>query len=730
MASSRSADQATRTTTCLSAAVAAGVLAVLLIFRNLALSSPIMSGDEYAYFALSHFIRNVPALAAADPYLQRVFDPLYLGLGAVFFRLGTAPESLMKVFNALAFSLGVLLSSLLMYRLSSDRIPLYAPILIALLPFSAYTAYFMPETMYFVLFVLIAVNLALLVPVRLFLGSAVSGILVAGLALTKAHGGSIFLAVFAALFSLRALPLTIRPSLKRILVAVGIFVGTAYLAEISLSALVTGVFSASPFLFIGGQFYQPFMSTLLEGAPLSGSYLALAVNVLGHLVTFLFVGTGAVASCIGWIRTLYDSRPPQGGSPALPEIGIFALLAFTFSATLFAVAMTVAFTDFAGQFDVINGRYYAFILVLYLPLFFITAGSRRTSTQPFGGWRLWGAIGLAASAMMFWVQRHFSLYPWDYPDLFSASLWRSSSLLALPTLLVGVVSYTAITFRPKLQVPIYSLFLFVLFLSSQSLVIRWQFDQSQATAPLAEEGRALRALVPADERDRGTIIGDDRYLRMAYFLFGYSSNPAVRVYPQGTTVNTSMIAQGSTWVVLLGNYNVLLPSQSSLSTNDMTFAWLRPGIPAIHEQVSVWDGRPLSYTFGQGGDTALLQQFNPPQAWGAWSASDGARIILPLLLSGRVEVRLTGWIVPPRASQQVTLVFGDVSVPMQLHTTKGQACQVVEIPTPVQAISIHGITPYQEHPWTQAQAVALVQLDIQRADSTDAVACPPYLPLQ
>ena len=164
------------------------IVMICLLVRNLVPASPIMSGDSYAYDAPSRTLRHALGLSARGPYLQVAGNPVFLLIGRLFSAISSSPKDPMEAFNAPAFALSVLLVCLIMYWLSERKAPPHAPLIISLLPFSAYMTYFMPETLHVPDSACIAA--ARIVPLRRneSLPAWISGFPVGALLLTESHG--------------------------------------------------------------------------------------------------------------------------------------------------------------------------------------------------------------------------------------------------------------------------------------------------------------------------------------------------------------------------------------------------------------------------------------------------------------------------------------------------------------------------------------------------------------
>jgi hypothetical protein len=327
---------------------------------------------------------------------------------------------------------------------------------------------------------------------------------------------------------------------------------------------------------------------------------------------------------------------------------------------------------------------------------------------------------------MFWVQRAFTIYPWDYPEIFSISSWGGYSL-GWPVILMGCIVYLLISIRPRLHLILFPVFILVLFSASSYSVIKWQFAYSRSVdvGPLSDQGRALRNILPEAERSRGLIIGSSRYGKMSYFLFGFSSDAWVLVVPEGESITLDMIPPNIDWVVLLDHYDVNIPIKSSMRTGEMWLGWLSPHSPSFDESVELWDGKPLHFKFSAGESTYMLDQFNEPESWGVWSATDGARILLPIIISGKVRIEIDGWINPLSLTQKLNLLVGSTLVPVPFDTDRGTSCMVIDLSNPAQVITLRGVKPFRQNSWEPLQAVALTELNIFKASDAPVGACLP-----
>jgi phosphoglycerol transferase len=704
------------------AALAAVVL--FLILRNLALTSPVMAGDEYAYYAAAKVFPNSSVAHVNDPLLQKIYSPLFTGLGHLFFMVSATPEALMKVVNSTAFGLTALLFAALLWGLDvSPRLQNLGLGLFLVVPLSSYTAYFMPETTYALLFWSLTVAIVFLVPGYTRLGAIVAGGFVGALLLTKPHALAMFFSVIATFAALALAPTSIRPSKRELLSAGVLFTLATYFAMVGLNGLLSRHLDLHPLAFVGA-FYRPHLT---RGFALSLSwermwqFLTIAA---GHIVLLAVFVTPAVVLSVTWIRDLCSGEAWGEDGGKLQRLRLFVLIAFTLSATALTLAMTVHFTLQVAQLiptelQRLHGRYYSFIIPLYLAIYLWLVEGVNGRPRLIRHNRLGGFLGVLGAIGMFFVYTKNNIYPWDYPEAFVFSNWHGQAWLAKLAIGVAVAAYTFVFCRGPAFKAGYVTFLAFVWIASNLTVMQWQFEHSRRYGALAESARALKSLIPPTDAMRAIIVGSDRWGLTSYYLFGMMAAPGkVIIRPAGSRLTQGDLNKDTKWVILTDQYDIGFPVEVSLATGRI---WLgrtaRGDGPALHENVRMWSGKPLSYSFGTGRSSEMLQGFNDPEPWGVWSAVDGARIILPEMITGAVEIRVDGWTVRENLSQPLELRIGDARAPLKLSDRREIASVLLEVDGYHREISLSGLKPYRKHVWERPQGVALVRLEVHRVRS-------------
>ena len=322
-------------------AVLLTIVTTLLLVRNLALESPLMSGDEYAYFAAAQTFPDSAERYASDQYLPRIYSPVFAAYGRTFFSLSDRPELLLKALNTICFALTTLLFLRLVKALGGVNASPVCAAVFLLLPISTYTAYFMPETTYAFLFALLTWAVVYLLPTHLFTGTMLSGALVGTMLLVKPHALAVFIAVLLTLGALFMAPPALRPSRRRLLACVALFILSAYVTLAGVNGILTRHLQLHPLMFVG-DLYRSYLS---QGAMLTswvGKTRLLFGILCGHLIVFGAVLAPPAALGAAHMRRLYVKQPSAVAADSSRDGRLFALICFTASATLLTVGMTIS----------------------------------------------------------------------------------------------------------------------------------------------------------------------------------------------------------------------------------------------------------------------------------------------------------------------------------------------------------------------------------------------------
>ena len=550
-----------------------------------------MAGDEYAYFSEAQTFSDPAERYASDPYLPRVYSPVFAAYGRLLLSLSDRPELLLKALDTVCFALSTLLFLRLVKTLGGiDSSPVSAAVFL-LLPISAYTAYFMPETTYAFLFALLTWSMMVLLPTHLLTGAVLSGALVGMMLLVKPHALAVFLAVLLTLCALFMAPRSFRPSRPTLLACAALFSLSTYVSLAALNGALTRHLQLHPLMFVG-ELYRSYLS---QGA-LVTSWLGQArlfVGILcGHLIVIGAILAPAAALGAGHLRELYVKEASPVAADSLRDRALFVLICFTASVTLLAVGMTINFTAQTAHMSQaeylrLYGRYYTFVFPLYLILYF---GCSRDDTRlpASDTWiRVGAVVGCVTAALLYYLQGRRIIYPFDYPEAFAFSAWHGQHRVGLAGIAAAVLTYFSITaavtshalilWRGRAALFLYPLLLLTLFSISNIGVTAWQHGNSRDHAMLRADGRAIKQIIPADERDKGLVVGSEWNGPLAYFLFNLGSSAHVLVRAEGAVLTDADIPAGARWVVLTDRYQPVFRATVSLRTPQITLMTVNAG---------------------------------------------------------------------------------------------------------------------------------------------------------
>lgn len=346
------------------------VMALIVFSKNMFIDNAVVFHDEYIYKVSSDALLaqyDVVGKQLGMRLPNHLFFDVY-GVGAYF---GANFYAFAQLLNVAFWAIGLLA----LYRLAvcsglSRRRSLVYLVMVGLLPLSAYTKYFMPESMYFAMFCasLYALTYGVLAPLghAKHAGLFLAGLLVGAMYFVKPHAIPLVMAdvIFLAAF---------RHRVRNILV----FGGGVLLAIVIGKALFSVPADHSP----GGLgMYAQAVAPLLAKL---GSYFSqpkvlaadLANVSTGH-VLFLSAVFGlafvvALATAVPRLRMMENgARVPEGTR----LLSIYLLVA-----SMVLVGMAIVFTLLVGESGRVHSRYYFFIFPVALLLLFHLPGVRMSS---------------------------------------------------------------------------------------------------------------------------------------------------------------------------------------------------------------------------------------------------------------------------------------------------------------------------------------------------------------
>lgn len=484
--------------------------AIVMFFLNALVDNAVVFHDEYVYKAAAdlNLDQDETYRKGLNDYIPNRLFVLVYGLAS---RAGQNYYLAAQFFNVVFWSLGLLAVCGVARELGlhGTQLAVLAGLSV-LLPFGMYSKYFMPESLYFLMF---SVS-ALLFFRGFFLLSGPAMLdagVVAGLAYyVKPH--AVFIAAGTLLFLLCA-----GGPLRRRLRTMALYAGGFGLVVAAGGLLIhkphnlaaLGVYDrmARGMWSTSAAFFSDPAKTLR----------AVSTVAQGHLVVLLSLWAIAILSALSSVRSL---RRGVAGSDERQHYFKVWLLALT--AMLFAVV--VAFTVFAGEVGRLHSRYYCFLYPFLLVALFTYqpgAHSRREKL-------LMSAVAVAAGVALLALPGYagplaISLVS-DSPELGFVFLSRNVTI-ALALLLVAAQVGAVWRGRQTLLVV-----LAIVFVSSQYYVRQAQSHMFRGPYTDGKDALMVEQLLGPEQLKSALVLADSRDV-LSKFLFNLSVIPYIRIQP-------------------------------------------------------------------------------------------------------------------------------------------------------------------------------------------------------
>lgn len=526
-------------------AILVAILAFALLLRNQGLY-PIVFADELSY---SMFARLLPLQEARLPnflYFAIYRSTNFCGDGF----LGCA-----RIFNVIFFALSFPFIYATAKKFTSRR----AAGLVALLALAgssnSYTAYFMPEALYFLAFWVLIWSLIKLDEKSSAVKWLIPGAILGVLSLVKPHG--LFLLPAILLYCLFVLS-------QRV---VGKY-GHMALSTVGLIAATFAVKMAGGFVLAGkngvtlfGAFYSPYAGAA-QNKDIQYYWTlakAAALNASGHSLALCFVYGLPIAIFLRLLMRKNSSVTPE-------QSRISPLLVLSGLVIADLIAVTALFTaSIAADSSVyyLHIRYYFFAL----PLLLIVAAQELESGRTTGGSLARALCVTPVIAALIYVMAA-GLKPFDAITSIAPEMY---GLVAQPIILYGagcisILALLAWIRSPRDGAKAY-LFVFVPFavlgsgfIVNQDLRIRMQPDLYDKAGVFA------RTYLDPGERSRTLIVGTDIQVaglfRVLYYLdipnsdYGQLDGPnsSIKLIPRGAAYDIKNLPETKKWVLLVDDH--------------------------------------------------------------------------------------------------------------------------------------------------------------------------------
>jgi phosphoglycerol transferase len=577
------------------------IIFIALIFRSSGIY-PVVLADEYIY---SKFSRLLPLSGSTIP------GYIYLAIYSVTSVCGDGFLDCARILNALFFLTATPFIYLTARRVCSRGVATFATLLTLLGPINSYTAYFMPESLYFFSFWLFTWFI-----LRLDYSSdsnswAFGGIIFGFSSLVKPH----------ALFFLPAILIYILyVSRERegewILYAfkkISVFVAFAFLTKFSIGFLLAGKAGMTIF----GTFYTSLASSSTSKSSFQHylELLALSVeSVKGHLVALCLMFSLPLAVAINTSLNSIFSKTEMKSHHRLMLYTISILFVLIPVVALFT-ASVVGSSPYETNAR-LHMRYYNFAL----PLLLLVAASQLPLESNATKLRGRAAIALPIGAAILYAI-YTKLAPYtpslvDSPELrgftFNPVVFYILSTISLFSLIAWI-------FKAQIGANIFVYIFMPLVVAFSTTYVNQELRQWLISDVYDRAGIFTKQYLSNEEISKLVIVGSEP-VGLFRSLF-HLDNPqaSLETIPRGTDYELSKIPAGKEWVLVIGDHSLPEKTFFQLPMNGFTLARIT-GSNTIDFSKSSWPGiivkaRGLSSAEAQGtwssGDIVTLEFSTP-----------------------------------------------------------------------------------------------------------------------
>ncbi len=519
-------------------ALSTGMVAIFLylLYRNMGLY-PVVMADEWA---CSLYSRLLPFSKSSIP------SYLFFWIFKQTNHCGGSYTDCARFFNSIFFVGSAPLIYAVSRRIVQPAPAAFIALLTMLGPVNTYTAYFMPEAMYFWGFWVLSWFLLTFRKSNPLCYGGIIGVILAGLSMIKVHAIFLIPGVAAGIIAS-----TVRcegQNRTRFQKAILTFV-CAGLTAISARLLIGYLFAGNAGLHVLGQKYGAVAHSSLTAASLLRLTHQVAFVLKGHILGLALLFGVPLASLATWQRS--NGVSSQGDDFLVIRIYALAMLAFLLLVTAYYTASVDGQPHEAiGRMHL---RYYNFVLPLLL---IVVAGEWVTAMRPNNLYVTLplGALiaGLAAYSVKA-LKTQYAPNCIDSPEV-RAAFYSNRALHAIVFLGLAALAVWALNRRRGAQI-----FLFVVL--PVSVLVMAHFANKELRDHLhpssyEQAGRAAHDILTRQERSKLAVVGSDDVALYKSLYQIDSAEATMVVIPEGAALEMRQLPAQADWIVVVGNHAV------------------------------------------------------------------------------------------------------------------------------------------------------------------------------
>lgn len=497
---------------------------------------PTVFSDEWIYSSSSRLLPLSESISPSYLYLLLFKSTNYCGASFL---------SCARFINVCFFSAALPFIYLISRMVVSRKVAIYIAVFSLLGPINSYTAYFMPESMYFFSFWVFAWYVLTNVHKSpLVYGSSI-GFILSIMSLIKMHAIFLFPAMLIFLGIMSQL------NLRNVTTIVCSMIMTFIVVRCSLGYMLAGHSGLNLF---GEKYYSNAIS-VFDVYGVLNVVRHISIPLLGHLATLaLFFGVP--------IAIMFHSIQKQAGSQ-IKMIEIFAL-ACIISLLFITIFTTVQITGW-GPYEAINRihlRYYNFIF----PLFFIIAGAEiSANSSKTQSWKSVALLCMFAIYAVIILKTQYNISFIDCPELFGFA-YNTFTYLVLSIL--GVVCLLMWSINRNVGARLY-LFLFLplaLLFSNYFVIVEVRQERLNNTDAYDRAGLFAQQYLK-NNTSHLTIVGSEKAGLYKTLFYIDNTKSTISELPNHTPFEFAKIPGDTEWVLLIGDYPVLARQHVTISMN-------------------------------------------------------------------------------------------------------------------------------------------------------------------
>jgi phosphoglycerol transferase len=651
----------------LKAAWFAGILStfVYLMFRNVGMQ-PIVMADEWYY---SSFARLFPLDEVSVP------SYLYLLISKSTLACGTGYLECARIINVVFFLLTAPLIYLVARRFMNPKLASIVALLSALGPINSYTAYFMPESLYYFAFWLLSWSAFRFHDKPVLQRAMQLGAVLGALALIKVHALFLFPSLLAFMvYSACCASGSIGERLRNAVFMAAIALFAAALVRFGFGYACAGRNGLSLF----GSLYGAQASNPAGGGIAIVPLLKLALfNLRGHIVALMLLFAVPFAALAG--ELISRKAAPAGNRDR-------ALAIYTVLVLLALLAITVGFTAHvagAGQETNVrlHMRYYNFLF----PLLTMCAAARiREDNVPLPRLLAVGVAGIIGLIVLYGAITHWRPYT---PSMVDSPEFQGMTSNMKAFYLLSVVACISLfywVFNQRLGARVFIGVFMPLFTVFAGYAINQEVRGNGNESPFDRAGTVARIYLTAPQRAQLGIVGSD-----ASGIFRAQFHVDERTVwqhmsPQGETIDLRDKPADKTWLLALGDYPA--PAGAAVRVRNPEFSIF---------QLDVLLPENFSYDFSAGLNTVIerTEGLSGIEPWGRWSDKKTVELHFSTPLPRRFTLTVIAEAFGPNAGEETRVQVGPQTqtitfdrakkeVDMQFETDGTQRVIRFDVPKP------------------------------------------------